>query len=86
MLAVGIIGAIIARVQPHGMALALFATAVAQGLVAVIAVIGRMGLPYSEPLEIIFVNGFFVALWVGSARLFLNAAREQLPEGAGTEG
>jgi hypothetical protein len=37
VLAVGIIGAIIARFRPHGMARALFATALAQALVAVIA-------------------------------------------------
>jgi len=37
VLAVGIIGALIARFQPHGMARALFATALAQMLVAVIA-------------------------------------------------
>ncbi len=34
VLAVGIIGAIIARFQPHGMARALFATALTQALVA----------------------------------------------------
>ena len=39
VLAVGIIRAIIARFQPHGMARALFATALAQALVAVIALI-----------------------------------------------
>ncbi len=39
VLAVGIIGALIARFQPHGMARALFATAAAQVLVAVIALL-----------------------------------------------
>ena len=42
VLAVGIIGAIIARFQPHGMARALFATALAQMLVPVIALIAGM--------------------------------------------
>ena len=37
VLVVGIIGAIIARFRPQGMARALFATALAQALVAVIA-------------------------------------------------
>ena len=45
VLAVGIIGAVIARFQPHGMARALVATALAQALVAVIALIARVGLP-----------------------------------------
>jgi hypothetical protein len=32
------------------------------------------------------LNGFFVALFVGSALLFRYAAREQTPAGAGQEG
>jgi hypothetical protein len=43
VLAVGIIGAIIARFRPHGMARALFATALAQALVAVTALIFGLG-------------------------------------------
>ena len=42
VLPVGIIGANIARFQPHGMARALFATALAQMLVPVIALIAGM--------------------------------------------
>jgi hypothetical protein len=88
VLAVGIIGAIIARFQPHGMARALFATALAQALVAVIALIFGLGSPWSPPgvLGILILNGFFVALFVGSALLFRNAAREQTPADAGQEG
>ncbi len=86
VLAVGIIGAIIARFQPGGMARALFATALAQALVAVIALLAGLGYPWSGPLEILVLNGFFVALFLGSAWLFRNAAREQPPAGAGPEG
>jgi hypothetical protein len=74
VLAVGIIGALIARFQPHGMARALFATALAQAVVVVIALIARLGYPWSGPLEILGLNGFFVALFVGSAWLFRHAA------------
>ncbi len=77
VLAVGAIGAIIARFKPEGMARALFATALAQALVAVIALVGRLGAPHSGPLEIVSVNGFFVALFVGSAVLFRKAARDR---------
>lgn len=70
VLAVGIIGAIIARFRPQGMARALFATALAQALVAVIAMIA-----WAQYLEILMLNGFFVALWIGSALLFRKAAR-----------
>ena len=67
VLAVGVIGALIARFQPHGMARALFATALAQALVAVIAVVAGFGFT-------LILNGFFVALWVGSALLFRRAS------------
>jgi hypothetical protein len=79
VLAVGIVGAIAARFRPRGMARALFATALAQGLVSVIALIIPLGSPGSPPLEILALNGFFVGLFLGSAWLFRNAAREQPP-------
>ena len=44
VLVVGAIGAIIARFKPEGMARVLFATALAQTLVAVIALVGRLGM------------------------------------------
>ena len=81
VLAVGIIGAIIARFQPHGMARALFATALAQALVTVIALTAGLGLPWSGPAEILGLNGFFVAMFVGSAWLFRRSARERLEQG-----
>ena len=84
VLAAGIIGAIIARFQPRGMSRALFATALAQALVAVIALIlGKHQAPYSSVGEILGLNGFFVALFLGSAWLFRNAERERTAAGAG---
>ena len=75
--AVGIVGAIIARFQPRGMARAMRATAVAQMLVAMVALIlGQQHLPYMSVFEILSLNGFFAALFLGSARLFRKAARE----------
>lgn len=68
VLAVGIIGAAVARLQPQGMARALVATALAQALAAVIALIAGLG-------STLMVTGFFVALWLGSAWLFQRAAR-----------
>jgi hypothetical protein len=87
VLAVGITGATIARFRPRGMARALFATALAQALAAVVALIFGLGLPWSPPVEILAVNGFFVVLFVGSALLFRYAGRgQQTPAGAGQEG
>jgi hypothetical protein len=74
VLAVGIIGAFIARLKPHGMARALFATALAQALVAIIALILDLGLPYSPAAEIILLNGLFIAMFGGAAGLFRRAA------------
>ncbi|THK36406.1 hypothetical protein EHS39_19785 [Ensifer sp. MPMI2T] len=82
VLAVGIIGAVIARFEPNGMARAMFASALVQALVAMIAVIAGMGYPASPPLEILGVNALFVALWLISAWLFRKAAREQTLAGA----
>ena len=70
VLVVGIMGAIIARFRPQGMARALFATALAQAMVAVIAMIA-----WEQYVEISILNGFFIALWIGSALLFRQAAR-----------
>ena len=87
VLAVGIVGAVVARFRPRGMARALFATALAQALVAVIALVFGLG-SGSPPgvLGILALNGFFVALFLGSALLFRYAAREQTPAGAGPGG
>ena len=80
VLAVGIVGAIITRLQPRGMARALFATALAQALVTVIALIaGKHQSSVSSVPEILILNGLFIALFLGSARLFGNAVREETP-------
>jgi hypothetical protein len=79
VLALGILGAIIARFRPHGMARALIATALAQVWVAVVALIAGLGSTASGPLEILTLNGFFAALWLMSAWLFRKAAQEQTP-------
>lgn len=75
VLAVAIIGAVIARFQPHGMARALVATALAQALVAVIALIDGSG-------HASILTAFFVALWLASAWLFRKAAQERVFAGA----
>ena len=64
----GIVGAIVARFRPHEMARALLATALAQALIAAIELVFGLG-SGSPPgvLGILIVNGFFVALFVGSA-------------------
>lgn len=87
VLAVGFFGALIARFQPRGMALALFATAVAQLLVPVVALAiwkagwqelltdpGSPHPPFHPGIAPVFgLNAVFVLLFVASAFLFRHA-------------
>ena len=70
VLAVLAIGALLVRFRAHAMAGVLVATALAQALVAVIALLSEAP---PEAAEILMVNGFFIALWLGSALLFWRA-------------
>ncbi len=77
VLAVGIISALLVRFRPHGMALALAATAVAQALVgAIVLVAGLDSARATHPGAIVILTGFFVVLWLNSALLFRKAAQE----------
>ncbi|MCB0035852.1 MAG: hypothetical protein KDE51_17595 [Anaerolineales bacterium] len=78
VLAVGLIGAFIARFQAAGMTAVLIATAAAQLLVTLIALLAGLGQPYSPPLELLGLNGGFTALWLGAAWLFRKAASQKL--------
>ena len=82
VLAVGSVGAILARFQPRGMARALVATALAHGLVAAVALVFGLGAPVTGPLQVLALNAFFAAPFLGSALLFRRAARAQPPAGA----
>ncbi len=77
VLAVLAVGTALARLRPLGMAWAMFATAAALGLVAVIALAFGLGGRASGPVEIVGVNGFFLVLFAASGALFRGAeARE----------
>jgi hypothetical protein len=65
--AVAIAGALVARLRAAGMALVMVATAAAQVLVDVIAVVSGMG--FAGPVTL-----FFAALWLLSGWLFRKAA------------
>jgi hypothetical protein len=72
---VGIIGALVARFRAYGMALAMYATALAQALIGVIALAAGMVPAYNSACEILGITGFFAALFVTSALLFREATR-----------
>jgi len=79
VLAVGVIGALIARFEPRGMARTLFAMALAQMLVPVIVLIISNPDTWGPPgvLGVFVSNSFFALLFVGSALLFRHAAHKQ---------
>ena len=80
VLAVGIIGAIIARFRASGMVRTMYATAIAQVGAAVVALIAGWG--SSGPIwpkDILALTAFFVALWLLSADLFRKVSRGQAP-------
>ena len=83
VLAIGFIGAIIARLQPRGLARALFATALAQAVVGAIA----LKLPNTaSSVQIVILHGVLVALFAGAGLLFRYAARKGFLLRAGAAG
>jgi len=75
-LVVGITWSILAHFQPIGMQRAMYATAGALAVVAIIALLANMQqYPGSSAIEIIGVSGFFIALFVVSGLLFGFAAK-----------
>lgn len=70
---IGVVGAIHFRLKPKGMALSLTAMAVAQAIIALLAIVTGLGLPWSGPLELILLNCFFVVMFATSAFLFHKA-------------
>lgn len=70
VIAVGIVGAFVARLRPRGMATAMVATALAQLLAAIVAFAAGWG-----PVWVF--TSVYVALWLTSAALFRAAARVQ---------
>ena len=87
VLAVLVLGTVSARLQPAGMALALVATAAAQMLVAVIAIVlGYQDEPGASVVEILGLNAMYAGLFGLSAWLFwrAGAGRREVPAPAAT--
>jgi len=71
VLAIAVLGAVIARMRPRGMARTMFTTALAQALVAGIAVFGDLA-PDGPgwPFDVLVLSAFFTLLWLLAAVLF----------------
>lgn len=76
VLAVGLGGAVIARLRPEGMARVLMVMALAQVLVGAVTLSTGMGFPPTPPLTYMVLNLVLIAFWIGAAKLFQQAARE----------
>lgn len=75
VVAVLMIGSLIARFRPQGMAYALIATAAVPVVIALIALVTGMQNPDHLPIaEILGVNTIFAVLFLASSRLFRLAA------------
>ena len=86
VMAIAVIGAVLAGFRAPGMARAMFATAVAQLLAGVIGLAAGLGSPGAAGLyEAVMGTSVFSALWLIAAGLFRNAAGKQAapPAGAG---
>jgi hypothetical protein len=78
VLAVGLLGSLIARFRPRGMARALAAMAGAQSLVTFIALgMGKQDDPVTSLHELVGLNLFFIALYLVAAGLFRRASRQR---------
>ena len=86
VLLVGIIGSVAARFHAAGLSRTLVAMAAAQAIVTVIALFAGVHRSGVSPVaEIVMLNGFFIALFLGAAWLFRRAA-EQQPNDRGRAG
>jgi hypothetical protein len=73
---VGFIGAIVAKFKPAGMSRVLFAMAVTQMLIPVIALLAKA--PFAPGvIQVFFLNGVFAMFFVGSGLLFRDSSRGQ---------
>lgn len=81
-IAIGIVGAFIARFRPRGMSRAMLVTAVALVAAGMIALVAGMVPAYNSALEILGITGFFAVLFVVSAMLFRIAVPGQADPGA----
>lgn len=78
VLAVAVVGSLVAAFEPAGMARALFVTAAAQMLVTILALAWGWG-AWEPPgaAGILALNAFFAALWLLSGGLFHRSALKQ---------
>ena len=76
VVAAGIIGTILAHLNPHYMEKVMLVMALVQGIIALIALFAEIGMEYSPPFEIFGLTVFFMGMFVASAWLFRRASQD----------
>ncbi|MEM9996941.1 MAG: hypothetical protein AAF809_04515 [Bacteroidota bacterium] len=74
VIALGVVGALVARFRASGMVVVLAAMALVQAGIGLYAMVAGLGRPYSSALELLGLTGFFVVLFLSAAWLFHQAA------------
>jgi hypothetical protein len=82
VLAIGFFGAIIARFRPRGMSNTLFAAAIAQMIVPVIALIFWPADFAPGAVKVFVLNAGFAVMFAGSGLLFRQSSEEDSKVGA----
>lgn len=77
VLAVALLGSIAALFRAPGLAMAMFAAAIVQIAVGVIALASGMAEGPAAPYDVIGSTGFLTGMWLVSGLLFRKAARDQ---------
>jgi len=76
VIAIALVGSVLAAFRPAGMAWAMFAAGAAQLAVGAIALIGNMGSEgESWPMDVAVLTGAFTASWLLSGALYRRSAR-----------
>jgi hypothetical protein len=79
VLAVALVGALLARLRPAGMARALLAAALVQAAIGGVALAAGLGATsHNWPRDVAGLTGVFTLSWLASAALFRKAARQAL--------
>lgn len=73
VIAIWIIVGTFYKFKSTGMVNALYASAIAQTIVTIVAITLKWGYPYSPALELMGLNGFYIALWIWSASFYKRA-------------
>lgn len=77
VVAVALVGTLVARFRPAGLARTMAVAALAQVLVALATFLTGLGYPPTPRASLLLFNAILLGLWLGSAALFRRASRKR---------